>query len=173
MQQPTIYSEEIVSNLSGGTVSSNDEDKLAYDSHAQMRKLPPLTDESDDDEESGACDQDKYQTIEPNTSSNNSSKTEENSVPVVDAKKSTYRRSGLAAFRPNKSYESSLKNNVSDTTSTAGSSASEATTAITGHTRKSYSFVPSRRNRISTAKGSSAGTKRFAALKARVRVRKV
>ena len=164
VQQSKIYPQETVSNLSGGTFSSNDENEMVYDSHAQMRKMPPLTDDSDD-EESVACEQDKYQTIEPNISEDNSLSKDKNSVPIVDAKRSTYRRSGLAAFRPTKSY---------DTISTAGSSVSEATTAVTGHTRKSISFLRDpRRSRSNANKVGSTGTKRFAAMKARVRVRKV
>jgi len=186
VNQSKIYPQEVVSNLSGGTVSSNDEDGLVYESQAHMRKLPPLTDDSD--EESGVGAEDKYQSVVSKSSSVDTfTRTEQKSVTFVDAKKSTIRRSGLAAFRPSKSYESSSIRNTSDTHSTAGSSSSDATTTITGHTRKSLSFLrtptilrsPKRgktnatKYNYSTNKTNGNGSKRFAALKARVRVRKI
>lgn len=58
------------------TNSSNDESRLVYESQTQMRKVPPLTDDSED-EENGVCIQDKYQTIDsPNVGSGLSSSTE-------------------------------------------------------------------------------------------------
>lgn len=180
VQQSKIYPQETVSNLSGGTVSFNEDEELVSDSHVRMRELPPLTDDSDG-EDSDRSERDKYRTVRPSISEDSSSSTDQKSVATLEEKISSYHRSGLAAFKPAQSYESGLKNSTTDTNSTAGSSVSQATTAVTAHTRKSLSFLREpRRNRIgafrqSTAlnKGSSNGTKRFAALKARVRVRKV
>ncbi len=185
VHQSKIYPQEIVSNLSGGTISSNDEDGLVYESQAHMRKLPPLTDDSD--EESGVAEEDKYQSVvSKSTSVDSFARNEQKSVTFVDAKKSTIRRSGLAAFRP-KSHEASSTINTSDNHSTAGSSSSDATTTITGHTRKSLSFLrtptilrsPKRgkpnatKHNYSSHRTNVNGSKRFAALKARVRVRKI
>lgn len=184
VHQSKIYPQETVSNLSGGTVSSTeastDEDELVYESHAQMRKLNSLTDDSDG--ESGAGAEDKYESLGSKCSVDAFLGTEQKSVTFVDAKKSTIRRSGLAAFRPAKSFDDSLTNNTSETESATGSSSSDATTTVTGHTRKSISFLRAptilrspKRGKSSPAKYnySSTGSKRFAALKARVRVRKV
>jgi len=184
VHQSKIYPQETVSNLSGGTVSSTeastDEDELVYESHAQMRKLNSLTDDSDG--ESGVAGEDKYESLRSKCSVDAFLRTEQKSVTFVNAKKSTIRRSGLAAFRPSKSYEDSSTNNTSETESATGSSSSDATTTITGHTRKSISFLRAptilrspKRGKSNTAKYNyaSPGSKRFAALKARVRVRKV
>ena len=175
VQQSKILTQETISNLSG-TFSSNDEDELLSNSHIRMRKLPPLTDSSD--EESRECKKDKYQSVEPKTSIDNCTNVERSKDSLGDARKPTHRRLGLAAFRPSKYYESSLKSNTSDTISTADSGTSEATTAITGHTRKSVSFSSDHRRQKSIAPKQSIysnknGSRRFAALKARVRVRKV
>jgi hypothetical protein len=139
---------------------------MAYGSHDQMRKIPPLTDDSDQ-EKSGA-----FKTIEPNISEDNSLGIEKNSVPTDDTKRSEYSRSGLAAFRHTKSYDTN--STACSSVSEATTAATEATTTVTGHTRKSISFLRDpRRIRSNANEVNSIGTKHFAALKARVRVRKV
>ena len=150
---------------------------MASESHAQMRELPPLTDNLDDEESGVVEDQDRY-LIKSKTSEDNSVSRTKKSIPTIDAKKSTYRRSGLAAFRPKSQQDSLTKNKTYETISTTGSSSSsQATTTVTGHTRKTIAFLRSpRQSKIRTLSKSSTkgnGTKRFAALKARVRVRKV
>ena len=179
VHQSKLYSQATVSNLSGGTGSSSEEDELIYDSHAQMRKLPALTDDLDD-EESGVCARDKYQSVGSRSFQDNSSRKEETQAMSVDANKSTYRRLGLAAFRPSRSFDGSSTMNSSEINSNTGSSSSDATTTITAHTRKSISFrgMSPKRSKNNTSKykyndSSSHGPKRFAALKARVRVRKI
>ena len=172
IHNPKIDPQETLSNLSAGTseviTSSNDGSELMYGSQVQMRKIPPLTDDSED-EESGVCAQDKYEAIDspkvggggilflktenvddrPNksTSKNNNDGGQE--------------RHGLAAFRPVRPREASIRKTHSDASSTAGNCVSQATTAVTAHTRKSASFF------------SSKNLGRFSPLKARVRVTRV
>lgn len=173
VHQSKLYSQATVSNLTGGTISSSEDDELIYESHAQMRKLPPLTDDMDD-EESGMCARDKYQSV---GSRSLEGYKEETHVHTVDTKKTMFRRLGLAAFRPSQSFEGSSTIHTSETNSNTGSSSSDATTTITAHTRKSISFrgISPKRSKHNTSKyiDASNGSKRVAALKARVRVRKV
>jgi len=181
-------SQETVSNLSGGAISSIDEDGTLCDSHSQMRKLPPLTDHMDDETESGIGEGDKYATMEVPSNidySDDSSNAGENIAPVAVKKKTKFRSAGLAAFRPTNSGSSKNKYLSVSKSSEIDDSASEATTAITAHTRKSISFLRDpKRNRVNASRRSlpsnkssisstSNGTRRFAALKARVRARKV
>ena len=173
VHQSKLYSQATVSNLTG---EASEDDELVYESHAQMRKLPPLTDNMDD-EESGVCTRDKYQSVGSRSLEEYFRHNDETHANTVDAKKSTYRRSGLAAFRPSQSFEGSSTINTSETNSNTGSSTSDATTTITAHTRKPISFrgISPKRSKNNTSKyiDASNGSKRFAALKARVRVRKV
>lgn len=209
-----------ISNLSGvtsETMPSSEEEGggLLFDSQAQMRKFPPLTDESDEDS-AGAETQDKYETCDsPKLAGNRASgaldgnaiplgisrgtdespidsinSSEERRIPTVGQGLSIYRPPGLASFRPTRQYledtTRKLRQDPSDATSTAGSSVSTATTTITAHTMKSsvirapkgdgmYSSrrsLPSTNSTLTSSNHNPSGSTRFAALKARVRVRR-
>jgi hypothetical protein len=210
-----------ISNLSGVTSetmpSSEEEAGLFYDSQAQMRKFPPLTDESDEDSAAAEA-QDKYETCDTPTFGSSmimsdglredyaiptviSRSVHESPVmsvdssddrrkPVVVQGQHIYRPPGLTTFRPSRQYledpTRKIGQDPSDAHSAAGSSVSTATTTITAHTMKSsvirapkgsgvYSSrksLPSTSTSSPSINSSMAGSTRFAALKARVRVRR-
>ncbi|KAL3919653.1 MAG: hypothetical protein SGILL_003649 [Bacillariaceae sp.] len=189
------YPQEAISNLSqvtSATAPSSDEDGLMYDSQAQMRKFPPLTDDEVSEEESGIDSRDKYQMLGSPTKQNQHhpqpSTSESPSIPLVastsveedaeDIRKSIvvegkHVSNGAASLKLSGGFHGRLhRNHFSETSSTAGSNVSEATTAVTAHTR-SVTFGSGRRSKNLSAPQSNTHTSaRFAALKARVRVRK-
>jgi hypothetical protein len=159
-----------------------------------MRKYPPLTDDEASEEESGTDSRDKYQTLDSPEKQRHqqysSDVVESLSIPLVastsveedlnEMRKSVvvqgrfvHKPSGLATFKPSgRVHERFASKDYSETSSTAGSNVSEATTAVTAHTR-SVAFSSGRRNKSPPlAQTSTHSSARFAALKARVRVRK-
>ncbi|KAL3919945.1 MAG: hypothetical protein SGILL_003498 [Bacillariaceae sp.] len=193
------YPPETISNLSQGTsatATSSEEDGLMYDSQAQMRKYPPLTDDEVSEEESGTDSRDKYQTIDSPEKQKrykfvaSAAVADSPSIPLVestsvddemqDPRKSivvqgrhVHNPTGLASFKPSaRLHDKHRSKDYSETSSTAESNVSEATTAVTAHTR-SVTFNSARRNKsLPIAQSSTHSSARFAALKARVRVRK-
>jgi hypothetical protein len=195
---------EMVSNLTAGTsptALSSDDDGLVYDSQAQMRKYPPLTDDEVSDDDSALESEDRYQTMDspkknfcrdydiPLVASKSVDGSSEETRDTIVVQGQPIRgvhgnnHVGLASFRNSYARGKDLQ----ETSSNAGSNVSEATTAITAHTRSvTFSNSSSRRatgNSLpltahhydggSSFRTSHTGTSgRFAALKARVRVRK-
>merc|ERR1712238_12060 len=133
----------------------NDESRSVYESQAQMKKIPPLIDNSGD-EENGIVIQDRYQTIDSlNVCSSLSSSTEDSdTIPKSEEKVTTYRSPGSAAYRSERIHQDSVR----------------------AHTEKSASFLRNSRSRKGLpflSKSSSFNSSgRFTVLKARVRVRK-
>lgn len=204
-----------LSGVTSETMPSSEED--AGLSQAQMRKFPPLTDESDEDSVVGEA-QDKYETCDsskfeagmiinrgqeadyaiPTVVSSNVHESpimpmdspDNRRKPIVVQGQHIYRPPGLATFRPSRQSREDTTRRIgqdpSDAASAAGSSVSTATTAITAHTMKSSVIrapkgsgvylsrksLPSSTSSLPSTNSHAPGSTRFAALKARVRVRR-